>query len=53
MNPFDLPGPDFLAFYLAAAGVAIVVGAWLRLRLRQPADEGDVLPAALFLPLLV
>jgi uncharacterized protein (TIGR04222 family) len=47
VNPFDLPGPDFLEFYLAAAAIALVVAAWLRLYLRQPADDGDVWPAAL------
>src|SRR5262245_4080738 len=47
MNPFDLPGPEFLTFYLTAAGVAVIVATWLRRRLRAPADEGDVTPASL------
>lgn len=39
MNPFDLPGPQFLAFFAALFLAAVAVAAFLRWSLRQPADE--------------
>ncbi len=39
MNPLDLPGPEFLVFYLILAGVAVLVAAMLRWILRQPAGD--------------
>lgn len=47
MNPFDLPGPQFLLFYTILFVVALAVGGLLRRRLRQPSDEP--LPEALAL----
>lgn len=39
MNPLDLPGPQFLAFYAVLYLAAVAVGALLRWFLRQPGDE--------------
>jgi uncharacterized protein (TIGR04222 family) len=39
MNPFDLPGPQFLGFYAALFVVCIGAATWLRAHLRQPVDE--------------
>lgn len=45
LNPFDLPGPGFLAFYLVAATLAIVSARrWQhRLESGDPAEDGAVL----------
>jgi uncharacterized protein (TIGR04222 family) len=39
MNPFDLRGPDFLAFYVVVFWGVVAVATWLRWLLRQPSDE--------------
>jgi uncharacterized protein (TIGR04222 family) len=39
MNPFDLPGPVFLAFYAVFFLGAVAVAAWLRRSLRRPDDD--------------
>lgn len=44
MNPFDLPGPEFLQLYGAWLVAAVVAAALLRWRLRQPAAELAVRP---------
>src|SRR4051794_2850821 len=40
MNPFDLPGPQFLAFYAVLFVAALVVASILRRSLRQPDASG-------------
>jgi uncharacterized protein (TIGR04222 family) len=48
MNPLDLPGPEFLAFYVAvlgaSAGVAIVLRWLLRLPGAEPGEVPDLTP---------
>ncbi len=39
MNPFDLPGPQFLVVFFITFAVALAVALWLRWALLQPADE--------------
>jgi len=39
MNPFDLPGPQFLALYIGLAVAAFVLAFGLRRSLRGPADD--------------
>jgi uncharacterized protein (TIGR04222 family) len=39
MNPFDLPGPQFLAFYAVLFLAALAGGTWLRWYLRLPGGE--------------
>src|SRR5579863_2571731 len=41
MNPFDLPGPQFLALYVITFVVALAVAVWLRWHLCPPADEPE------------
>jgi uncharacterized protein (TIGR04222 family) len=42
MNPLDLPGPEFLVFYLVTAVAAVLSGFALRRALRLPADDADM-----------
>ena len=39
MNPFDLPGPQFLTFFITTFAVALAVAVWMRWALREPTDE--------------
>jgi uncharacterized protein (TIGR04222 family) len=39
MNPFDLRGPEFLAFYLAILAVSVLAALAVRWSLRPPADD--------------
>jgi len=41
MNPFDLPGPQFLGLYAALFVAGLAVAVFLRWALRQPSDEPD------------
>ena len=43
MNPFDLRGPDFLAFY-AVLGAGTVVIVWLLRRLRESDEAATSIP---------
>jgi uncharacterized protein (TIGR04222 family) len=46
MNPFDLPGPTFLALYVVVLGAALAAAGWLRSSLRGPDDGVAVLETA-------
>jgi uncharacterized protein (TIGR04222 family) len=39
MNPFDLPGPEFLGLYAVLFVAAVTVAVFLRWYLRLPSDE--------------
>src|SRR4051812_28726052 len=39
MNPFDLPGPEFLALYIPLVLVTLIGAGALRWLLRRPAEE--------------
>ena len=39
VSPFDYQGPEFLEFFVVAWGVGIAMAAWLRWKLRLPAEE--------------
>ena len=39
LNPFDLPGPQFLRFYFGAALAGLILAGLLRWSMRKPADE--------------
>lgn len=41
LNPFDLPGPEFLAVYVILFVFALGLAIWLRYLLRYPAAEPD------------
>jgi uncharacterized membrane protein YgcG len=40
MNPFDLPGPAFLKFYIVFVAIVIALGRWLRYQLQQSEPPG-------------
>src|SRR5947207_11780745 len=42
MNPFDLPGPDFIGLYITVLAVAVGAAIALRWCLRLPAESGDL-----------
>src|SRR5262245_39090925 len=42
MNPFNLPGPDFLGLYIGLLIGLVILGIWLRRYLNQPDESPDV-----------
>lgn len=39
MNPFDMTGPEFLAFYFVILAVGLILAIWLRWQLKKPAPQ--------------